>query len=219
MKKVFLFLLAASALVSCSSDDGGSAQRPSVVMIDGPDEAGIMYTMAYDQKKRLSTLTRTMDGARNITFAYNEQGKVSNFVVTGTNANTVAFTYDNQGRLATITSGGQDPMVVQHIDGNTMLVDGTTIKVDSSGDLVQLGTLSFTRESGKKGAFASVKIDPVIVALADLESVFFASKRPVQTIVSSDGGGYIMTNSYEQGQISGATFSLGVDPYTMTITY
>lgn len=219
MKKVFLFLLAASALVSCSSDDGGSARRPSMVMIDGPDEAGIMYAMTYDQKNRLSTLTRTMDSPRNITFAYNEKGKVSNVVITGTNANTLAFTYDNQGRLATITSGDQEPMAVQHIDASTMLVEGTTIKVDSGGDLVQLGELMFTRESGKKGAFASVKIDPVIVALADLESVFFASRRPVQTIVSSDGGAYIMTNTYEQGQISGATFALGTDPYSMTITY
>jgi hypothetical protein len=104
------------------------------------------------------------------------------------------------------------------VNDTTLSIDGSTVILDSKGDLLTFDTISFTRDSGK-GAFASVKgVDGLVLALLETQTVFFASKKPAKTI-SGGGSAYIMNNDMEGGYVSGATFDASGTPYTMTITY
>ncbi|MBD3582648.1 hypothetical protein [Flavobacterium selenitireducens] len=217
-RNLFLFLLATTALVSCGSDDNeGGSKRPTLVSLQGGTES-IQYTMSYDDKGRLGSMTSNAGGAHTFTFAYNEKGKVSNVTTSGAVTDPISFTYNEQGKLATFARGNQAPFVVNWVDATTLTIDGTTIKVDSKNDLVMYDVLSITRDSGK-GAFSGVKgVDGLTMLLIETQTLFFASKKPVKTILGS-GGGYILANSFQGGMVSGATFDISGTPYTMTISY
>lgn len=218
MKKVFLFLLTATTLVSCGSDDGdGGSKRASMVNIQGGSES-LAYTMTYDSKGRLGTLTSTSGGAHTYSFSYNDSGRVSMVTATGSVTEPTSFTYNEEGKIATVTRGNQAPMVVTWTDATTMTVDGTTIKVDNKGDLMMYDAVVFSRDSGK-GAFASVKgVDGLSLLFLETQTMFFASKQPVKSI-SGNGIAYVMNNSLSGGYVSSATFEASGTPYTMNISY
>lgn len=205
------------ALVSCGSDDGGSAKRPSLVSLAGGSES-LLYSMTYDNKGRLNTMSSSQGGAHTYTFAYNESGKVSNVITSGSITDAIAFAYNEDGQLTSVTHSGEEPTVVTWLDETTANVGSTTIKLDSRGDLQMYDTATFTRDTGK-GAFASVKgVDGLTMLFIEQQTLFFASKKPAKTI-SGSGAAYIMNNDFEGGMISGATFDAGGTPYVMTITY
>ncbi|NUY81202.1 hypothetical protein HUK80_09875 [Flavobacterium sp. MAH-1] len=217
MKKVFLFLMASMALVSCGSDDGGGAKRPSMVALAGGSES-LVYNMTYDSKGRLNTLTSSQSGSHTYTFAYNESGKVASATASGSITGVIGFAYNEDGKLSTVTRTGEEPTTVTWIDATTATVGTTTVKLDAKGDLQLYDTASFTRDTGK-GAFASVKgVDGLTLLFIEQQTLFFASKKPAKTI-SGSGVAYIMNNDFEGGMISGATFDANGTPYTMTITY
>lgn len=218
MKKVFLFLLASTALLtSCGSDDSGGSKRPSNVTLVGGGES-IVYNMTYDTKGRLNTLTSTFQGAHTYTFVYNEKGKISNISASGSTTIGMTLAYNSDGKLSTITRTGEEPVAITWISDTSFTYGDTTILTDAKGNLVQFDIVSFTRDTGK-GAFASVKgSDEFILAALESQTLFFASKKPAKTI-SGGGSAYIMDNDFEGGYVSGATFNANGTQFTMSITY
>jgi hypothetical protein len=109
-------------------------------------------------------------------------------------------------------------MPVTWTDATTLTYDGTTIKLDSKGDLLQYDTATFTRDSGN-GAFANVKgVDGLTMFIIESQSLFFASKKPAK-IIAGTGFSYVMVNTLEGGMLKSASFNAQGTPYTMTITY
>jgi len=218
MKKVFLFLLAATSLMSCGSDDGeGETKRPSMVSIQGGNES-YLFTMTYDTKGRLGTLTSTASGAHSFTFSYNEDDKVTAVASSGTVTDPILFTYSPDGKLATVTKGNSPAMVATWVDDKTLTLDNMNIVLDSKGDLTVVDGIAFTRDSGK-GAFAGVKgIDALTLLIVESPTFFFASKKPVKTFVGA-GLAYIMTNTFSKGYLSTSSFQAQGVPFTINVTY
>ncbi|RZJ69613.1 hypothetical protein [Flavobacterium sp.] len=216
MKKVFLFLLASMAMVSCGSDDGdGGSKRPSSVTIVGGNES-YLFSMTYD-KGRLNTLSSNYGGAHTFTFAYNGQGKVSTVSATGSTTDPIAFTYDGSGKLSSVTRSGQT-FPVTWSDATTANIDGSTVKVDERGDIVMMDGAIVTRDTGK-GAFANVKgVDGLTLYLTEILTFYYAGKRPLKTVTGS-GVGVVFSNETQGGMLKSATFASSGTTYTMNITY
>lgn len=220
MKKIFLFLLAATTLVSCGDDDSsGSAKMPSSVNLTSTGGDAINWAITYDSKKRVTQINRTGDNARNTIFTYGENGKVATATITGSASGTYTFGYDDQKRLTSVTQSGQPALTLTYINDTTISVAGTTITLDNRGDISTYSTLAFSRDASKKGAFANVKFDPIVQAIIDSQTLFFASKKPTLTISGESAESYIMTNTYDSGYLSGSQFVQSGDTYNLIITY
>lgn len=217
MKKVFLFLLASVAMVSCGSDDGdGGSKRPSSVVISGGGQS-YSYNMSYGEKGRLSTMTSSYGGAHTIAFSYNDKGKVSTAIMTGGVSENFSFTYDADGKMTSYTNGS-GTTTVTWANPTTVTVGSTTLNLDNKGDVLFYDSLTFAYEN-KKGAFANVKgIDALTLLILDLPTIYFGSKKPIATI-SGSGTSYIMSNTFSGGMLSQATFSSGSDTFNINVTY
>lgn len=216
MKKVFLFLLAATTLISCGSDDEDATKRPSLITLQGAGQS-YAFNMTFD-KGRLATMTSNVDGASTYAFSYNDKGKVSTVAMSGTDTGTISFTYNTDGKLATVTYPGAEPLTATWAGDTNVTIDGMTYTFDAKGDLLVYDTATFMRENGK-GAFASVKnFDMLTLLLVEPVTLYFANKRPT-TSVTGDGTAITFTNQSSGGYISSSMFTVGSTVYSVNYMY
>ncbi|RZJ69614.1 hypothetical protein [Flavobacterium sp.] len=221
MKKVFLFLLASVAMVSCGSDDdnGGSKKPSSVVITSG--NTSLNYNFSYDNKSRMSQMVVSGSGTSGtILFTYGENGKASNMTVTsGGTTTSIALAYDAQKRLSTITEQGQQPVTLTWTGDNSFTYSGNPVLLTDKGDVQSIQGISIMYDNGKKGMFSSVKsFDPFLLTLVDTQSLLFASKMPINSIVAG-GDSITYTNTFEGGYVKSSLITTPNGNANVSATY
>ncbi len=221
MKKLLFILAFAGLMTSCGDDDSGSKGKvPTNITVTSADPsfAGT-YAFSYDNKNRLTQLTKT--GAQNysLAFDYGNKNRPQTITASGDQDAVINLTYDNKNRVVTAVS--QYSALTLTYNGDNFTVNGISGSLTSNSDLASLSTLQLSYDNSKKGAFANVKgVDGFLMALIESNAPYFATKKAISGLVNPDAANPTTTVTHTfDGGLPVSTQVSGSANLTMAITY
>lgn len=221
MKRIIL-LMAASLLISCNGDDSSSGGKllTGITMVSDEQGYNNTYQFEYDNKNRMTHLSRAGSGNYEIVFHYENGNKPVSIDITGDVEYQVIFTYDSQERVTGYTYEQQAGTITYSDDGFS--INGSAGTLTSSGDFETLLMLDFAYNNSKKGPMANVKgFDAILYALLEGNSVVFYTKKAVTAIANSDDPALSLSaeTTFGPGGLPAEAVFTGGHDFTITYEY
>jgi YD repeat-containing protein len=195
MRKLMYLFIATFALASCGGDDDPVYYPVQVTVLSKATvvSAGetYEYSIAYDEARRIKTITRTTTNNTNRVYAFSYDGssRVSRVDITGSGPTILEFLYDGAGRLNAYIQNEQDTEqeITYDAVADLYTMPSNTFNFYGNNDIKRLDNYIFTYVDDKQGPMANINSSYHFLGLlADNALVYFATKRAIEAIEDTD---------------------------------